>query len=95
MAVTIPYLSAASSQLTLHTRSRLVADKAGANQPVSKVVTWEVEMMSLNHLKSYGWTRNTVQPGDVITCTGGAARSGAPAMLTSLVKLNDGRMIKS
>ena len=60
-----------------------------------KVVTWEVEMMSLNHLKSYGWTRTTVQLGDMISCTGGSAKSGAPAMLTSLVKLNDGRMIKS
>jgi len=60
-----------------------------------KVVEWEVEMMSLNHLKSYGWTRDTVKAGDVIACTGGAAKSGAPAMLSSLVKLNDGRMIKS
>src|SRR5580693_631660 len=48
---------------------------------------WAVEMMSLNHLKSYGWSRNTVQPGEVITCTGGAAKSGVPAMLSSLVKL--------
>jgi hypothetical protein len=60
-----------------------------------KVTTWEIEMMSLNHLKSYGWTRKTVQEGDVISCTGGAAKSGAPAMLSSLVKLADGRMIKS
>ena len=60
-----------------------------------KMVEWEVEMMSLNHLKSYGWTRDTVKEGDVITCGGGAAKSGAPAMLSSLVKLNDGRMIKS
>ncbi len=56
---------------------------------------WAIEMMSLNHLKSYGWSRNTVQPGDVISCTGGAAKSGSPAMLSSLVKLNDGRTIKS
>jgi hypothetical protein len=27
--------------------------------------------------------------------TGGAAKSGAPAMLSSLIKLQDGRMIKS
>jgi hypothetical protein len=60
-----------------------------------KVVTWTVEMMSLNHLKSYGWTRNTVKAGDVISCTGGAAKSGDPAMLASLMKLADGRMIKS
>ncbi|HUA21016.1 MAG TPA: DUF6152 family protein [Bryobacteraceae bacterium] len=60
-----------------------------------KVVEWAVEMMALNHLKSYGWTRSTVKPGDVISCTGGAAKSGAPAMLSSLMKLADGREIKS
>src|SRR5580704_5919229 len=60
-----------------------------------KMVEWEVEMMSLNHLKGYGWSRSTVKEGDVISCTGGAAKSGAPAMLSSLIKLGDGRMIKS
>lgn len=60
-----------------------------------KVTTWEIEMMSLNHLKSYGWTRKTVVEGDTISCTGGAAKSGQPAMLSSLMKLADGRMIKS
>ena len=56
---------------------------------------WEVEMMSLNHLKSYGWTSKTVKEGDVISCTGGRAKSGAPAMISSLMKLADGRSIKS
>jgi hypothetical protein len=60
-----------------------------------KVTEWSVEMMSLNHLKSYGWTHSTVKPGDVISCTGGAAKSGDPAMISSLMKLADGRMIKS
>ena len=59
------------------------------------VVEWEVEMMSLNHLRGYGWTRNTVKPGEVISCTGGAAKSGAPSMISSYMKLGDGRMIKS
>jgi hypothetical protein len=67
-------------------------DVTGAD---GKVVTWEIEMMSLNHLKSYGWTRKTVVEGDIISATGGAAKSGAPAMLSSLMKLGDGRMIKS
>jgi hypothetical protein len=58
-------------------------------------VEWAVEMMALNHLKSYGWSRNLVQPGDVISCTGGAAKSGAPTMLSSIIKLPDGREIKS
>ena len=66
-----------------------VTDESG------KKVEWDIEMMSLNHLKSYGWSHNTVQPGDTISCTGGAAKSGLPAMLSSLIKLGDGRMIKS
>jgi Family of unknown function (DUF6152) len=66
-----------------------VKDESGAT------TEWAIEMMSLNHLKSYGWSRNTVQPGEVISCTGGAAKSGLPAMLSSLVKLGDGRVIKS
>jgi hypothetical protein len=60
-----------------------------------ETVEWEIEMMSLNHLKSYGWLRDTVKPGDTISCTGGAAKSGLPAMLSSLIKLNDGREIRS
>lgn len=60
-----------------------------------EVEEWTVEMMSLNHLKSYGWSRDLVKPGDVISCTGGRAKSGLPAMLSSLMKLADGRMIKS
>ena len=58
-------------------------------------VEWAVEMMSLNHLKSYGWMHTTVKPGDVITCTGGPARSGQTTMIASLIKLPDGRVIKS
>lgn len=59
------------------------------------VVEWEVEMMSLNHLRGYGWTRSTVKPGDQISCTGGAAKSGATSMISSFMKLADGRMMKS
>jgi hypothetical protein len=66
-----------------------VKDEKGAT------VEWAIEMMSLNHLKSYGWSRNTVKPGDTISCTGGAAKSGDPQMLSSLIVLNDGRTIKS
>ena len=56
---------------------------------------WEIELMSLNHLRSYGWIRTTVKPGDVISATGGAARSGAPSMIAGVVELPDGRKIRS
>src|SRR6058998_3048337 len=59
------------------------------------IVEWEVEMMSLNHLRGYGWTRNTVKLGDTISCTGGAAKSGALSMISSYMKLADGRSMKS
>jgi hypothetical protein len=58
-------------------------------------VEWSIELMSLNHLKSYGWMHNTIKEGDVITCTGGPAKSGQPAMIASLIKLPDGRQLKS
>jgi DNA/RNA endonuclease YhcR with UshA esterase domain len=59
------------------------------------VVNWEIEMMSLNHLRSYGWMRTTIKSGDVITCTGGRAKSGAASMISALMKLPDGREIRS
>ena len=58
-------------------------------------VEWEIELMSLNHLRSYGWIRTTVKSGDVITCTGGAAKSGAPSMISAVIELPDGRKIRS
>ena len=66
-----------------------VKDDKGAS------VEWEIELMSLNHLRSYGWMRSTVKSGDVISCTGGAARSGAPSMISALIELPDGRKIRS
>jgi Family of unknown function (DUF6152) len=60
-----------------------------------KTVEWEVEMMSLNHLRGYGWTSKTVKPGDMISCTGSPARSGAPSMIANRMKLGDGREIRS
>ncbi len=58
-------------------------------------VEWEIELMSLNHLRSYGWVRTTVKPGDTISATGGAAKSGAPSMISALIELPDGRKIRS
>ena len=60
-----------------------------------KVVTWDVELMSLNHLRSYGWTSKTVQVGDTVSATGAFAKSGDPAMIANRMKLTDGREISS
>jgi len=58
-------------------------------------VVWDCEMMSLNHLRSYGWTSKTVKVGDTISATGAFAKSGDPAMIASRMKLADGREISS
>src|SRR5688500_3091721 len=36
------------------------------DEKTGKLVEWEVEMMSLNHLRGYGWTSKTVKPGLVV-----------------------------
>lgn len=58
-------------------------------------VVWDVELMSLNHLRSYGWTAKTVKVGDMVSATGMYAKNGDPAMIASRMKLADGRDISS
>jgi hypothetical protein len=65
------------------------------DEKTGKVVEWEVEMMSLNHLRGYGWTSKTVKPGDQLSATGAPAKSGAPSMIANRMKLADGREIRS
>ena len=65
------------------------------DEKTGKIVEWEVEMMSLNHLRGYGWTSKTVKPGDQLSATGAPAKSGAPSMIANRMKLADGREIRS
>ena len=46
-----------------------------------KVVRWQAEMGGPNALaRGFGWTRNTLKPGDKITLIGRRVKSGAPYM---------------
>jgi hypothetical protein len=65
------------------------------DEKTGKIVEWEVEMMSLNHLRGYGWTSKTVKPGDSLSATGAPAKSGAPSMIANRMKLAEGREIRS
>ena len=65
------------------------------DEKTGKMVEWEVEMMSLNHLRSFGWTSKTVKAGEMISATGSPAKSGAPSMIANRIKLPDGREIRS
>src|SRR5579864_9283997 len=46
-----------------------------------KVVRWQAEMNGrAAMIKDFGWTKDTVKPGDKITLTGRRVKSGAPYM---------------
>jgi len=64
-----------------------VKDDKGAS------VEWEIELMSLNHLRSYGWVRTTVKPGDQITVITHPLRDGRNGGSLVSVKLADGTRI--
>ena len=60
-----------------------------AKDPASgKNEKWEGELTSPNHLARAGWTKSTIRPGDQVTMTGSALRSGAPAMAIRKVMKN-------
>lgn len=65
------------------------------DDPNGKQQEWDVELMSLNHLRSYGWMKTTIKPGDKLTVSGIPARSGDPAMIANTIALPDGTKIKS
>lgn len=60
-----------------------------------QVQEWAMEINSPNFLRHNGWTSTTVKPGDIITCTGGAAKSGAKTMRCTSVVLGDGLVLRS
>lgn len=57
-----------------------------------KIEKWMGELTSPNHLARVGWTKSTIKPGDEVTMSGAALKSGAPAMaIRKIVK--DGQRI--
>jgi len=63
-------------------------DKGGVDE-------WAIEINSPNYLKHNGWTSSMVKAGDIITVTGGAAKSGAKTMRCTTVLLADGTELRS
>jgi len=66
-----------------------VKDSKGVEQE------WAVEINSPNYLKHNGWTSSTIKPGDIITFTGGPAKSGARTMRCTTVELASGEKLRS
>ena len=57
------------------------------------VTSYEVELGSPNKLLRYGWNRNAMKAGDVVTVEGFDARDGTPLLNAKTVKFADGRTI--
>jgi len=56
-----------------------------------QLINWAFEMGSPNGLRRRGWSRNTVQVGDVISVSGYRARDGSPRANVASIILADGR----
>ena len=57
-------------------------------------VDWSMELDPPVLLRRYGWSKETVNVGDTITCTGAPARSGAKTMRGAIVELKDGTQLR-
>jgi len=57
----------------------------------SSVINWAFEMGSPNGLRRRGWSRDTVQVGDVISVSGYRARDGSNRANLASITLADGR----
>jgi len=57
-------------------------------------VEWSMELDPPVLLRRYGWSKDTVNVGDSITCTGAPARSGAKTMRGAIVELKDGTQLR-
>ena len=60
-----------------------------------KMEKWTIGGPALNRMTANGWSKTTVKPGDTITVTGGAAKSGAHTMRCTSVTLADGLVLRS
>ncbi|HTW67027.1 MAG TPA: DUF6152 family protein [Bryobacteraceae bacterium] len=64
-------------------------------KPDGGIVHWTVEIDSPNALHRMNWTKDSLKPGDRITCSGARAKDGSPRMRCTLVALEDGKLLRS
>ncbi len=57
------------------------------------VTNWNLELASPNVLMRNGWTRKSLQVGDVVTVNGSQAKDGSSMANARTVTLSDGRKV--
>ena len=68
--------------------------KADFKGPDGKVQSWTMEMGSTVSAQLIGWSRNTLQPGDVVTLYVWQTKTGAPVGRFNKVELPDGTTMR-
>jgi hypothetical protein len=56
---------------------------------------WVIEIDSPHALERLGWSKDSLKPGDRITCSGARAKDGSPRMRCTQVVLGDGKALQS
>jgi hypothetical protein len=74
----------------INPHSELFLDVADASGKPQK---WIAELVSVASLSRYGWTKNTLKPGDQISITGNAAKNGSHTMRLSKLTLPNGKVL--
>ena len=64
-----------------------VVDSSGKTQ------RWTAEAVSVASLSRYGWTKNTLKPGDQVNITGNLAKNGSYTMRLSSLVLPNGKVL--
>ncbi len=56
---------------------------------------WLIEIDSPNALRRLGWSKDSLKPGDKVTCSGARAKDGSPRMRCTQVELANGTVMQS
>jgi len=56
---------------------------------------WIVEIDGPHALERLGWSKDSLKPGDRITCSGARAKDGSPRLRCTQVIIADGRALQS
>jgi hypothetical protein len=56
---------------------------------------WVIEIDSPNALRRLGWSKDSLKPGDKVTCSGAQAKDGSPRMRCTQVELANGSVMQS
>jgi hypothetical protein len=54
---------------------------------------WSIELESPSTLRHYGWTKDTLKPGDRLSVVGGRAKNGSFNLRASYIQFPDGRRL--